>query len=159
MQTNLAITYQALGRFEHSLQLEWDIYHGSLRLLGEEHGDTLISVNNLVNSLCNLQHFEEAKSLLRNWIPVARRVRGKNCGLTLRMRMLYAHALCRDANATLDDLRESVETLEELVTTARRVLGSAHPLTSAFEQDLRKSQEALAARQTPPAEDLAEEVD
>ena len=148
MQTNLAITYQALGRFEHSLQLEWDIYHGSLRLLGEEHGDTLISVNNLVNSLCNLQHFEEAKSLLRNWIPVARRVRGKNCGLTLRMRMLYAHALCRDANATLDDLRESVETLAKMERNAGRVFGAAHPLVATIARCLRNSRAALDARET-----------
>ena len=158
-QSNLASTYADLGRNQDALRMSRDVYSGSLKLFGKQHYETLREANNLANSLGRLQHFEEAKSLLRKTIPVARRVLGENTDLTLRMRMLYAHALCRDANATLDDLRESVETLEELVTTARRVLGSAHPLTSAFEQDLRKSQEALAARQTPPAEDLAEEVD
>ena len=52
-------------------------------------------------------------------------------------------------NITLDDLREAVETFEDVARIARRVLGNAHPLTSQIEQDLRKSRAALAARETP----------
>jgi hypothetical protein len=55
-----------------------------------------------------------------------------------------------DSGARLDDLRESVEVLTETKRTARRVLGSAHPLTKATEAELRKSQAALRARETPP---------
>ena len=66
------------------------------------------------------------------------------------MQLIYADALCRDANATLDNLREAVTTLEKIEPTARRVLGGAHPLIPAIERDLRKSREALAARETPP---------
>jgi hypothetical protein len=40
--------------------------------------------------------------------------------------------------------------LEELERTARRVLGGAHPLTSAIEYELRDARAALAARETPP---------
>jgi hypothetical protein len=65
------------------------------------------------------------------------------------MRKLYAQALCRDPAASLDDLREAVTTLEESEQTARRVLGAAHPLTSAIEHDLRMSRAALRARETP----------
>ena len=54
-----------------------------------------------------------------------------------------------DPAATLDDLREAVATLEDLERTARRVLGSAHPMTRAIEQQcLRQSQAALRARET-----------
>ena len=55
-----------------------------------------------------------------------------------------------DPAATLHDLREAVNMLEELERTARRVLGGAHPLTSAIEDDSRYARAALAARKTRP---------
>ena len=61
----------------------------------------------------------------------------------------YAEALYRDDVATLDDLREAVTTLEETERTARRVLGGAHPLTSAIEYELRDARSVLDARETP----------
>ena len=60
------------------------------------------------------------------------------------MRLKYARALHEDDGATLDDLREAVTTLEETTRTARRVLGSAHPLTGGIEETLRRSQAVLA---------------
>ena len=65
------------------------------------------------------------------------------------MRLGYAMALYFNPDAKLDDLREAVETLEDIERTARRVLGGAHPLASAIEVELRKSQAALRARETP----------
>ena len=53
-------------------------------------------------------------------------------------------ALCEDEGATLDDLRESVTTLEDAERIARRVLGGAHPGTRGIERDLQKSRAALA---------------
>ena len=62
----------------------------------------------------------------------------------------YARLLHEDPAATLDDLRKAVTTLEEIERTARRVLGGAHPLTvRGIEVELRKSQAALRARETP----------
>ena len=52
-----------------------------------------------------------------------------------------------------DDLHEAVTSLEDLERTARRVLGGAHPLTSAIEDDLRYERAALRARETPPPGD------
>ena len=91
-----------------------------------------------------LQRFEEAKSLLRKSMPAARRVLGDSKHITLRMRKVYAKALCDNPGATLDDLREAVTTLEELERTSRRVFGGSHPLTNAIEDDLQKSRDALA---------------
>ena len=87
---------------------------------------------------------------MRKMIPVARRVLGENNGITLRMRSGYANALYRDDDATLDDLYEAVTTLEETDRIARRVLGSAHPLTGGIERDLQKCRATLGARETPP---------
>ena len=83
-------------------------------------------------------------------VPVAPRIIGSNDEITLRIRTLYAAALYEDPDAPLHDLNEAVTRLEEIESTARRVLGGAHPLTLSVERDLRKSRAALAARQTPP---------
>ena len=65
-------------------------------------------------------------------------------------------ALYEDPNATLDDLREAVTTLEEIERTARRVLGGAHPTTDAVERCLRKARAALRARKVlQTSDDLA----
>ena len=82
--------------------------------------------------------------------PVARRVLGNNnYDMTLRMSAVYANALYNDPSATLDDLRESVTTLEETAPIARRVLGGAHPLTKVIECILGNARAALRARETP----------
>ena len=65
---------------------------------------TLTTANNYAVSLNGLERFEEAKSLLRRTMPVARRVLGENDESTLRMRQYYALALSWDPDATLDDL-------------------------------------------------------
>ena len=52
-------------------------------------------------------------------------------------------------SATLNDIRETVATLEDTQRTARRVLGSAHPLSGLIERDLQKARAALRARETP----------
>ena len=65
------------------------------------------------------------------------------------MRWLYAAALYEDAGATLDDLRDAVTTLEDTERTARRVLGGAHPLTTAMEDNLRQARAALREEARP----------
>ena len=107
------------------------------------------SAYNYANTLSDLQRFEEAKSLLRKTVPVARRVLGESHEITLRMRWMYAEPLYEDPSATLDDLRKAVTMLEETAPTARRVLGSAHPLAMSIERSLRDARVALRARETP----------
>ena len=53
----------------------------------------------------------------------------------------------KDPDATLDDLREAVTTLEETTRIARRVFGGAYPLTMGIERELRDARAALAARE------------
>ena len=62
---------------------------------------------------------------------------------------LYAQTLYKNDGATLDDLREAVETLEDTERIARRVLGGAHPITAGIENQLRYARAALRARETP----------
>ncbi len=129
--------------------MQRDVYSGYLRLKGEEDINTLREANNYAADLIEAGRFEEAKSLLRRLIPVARRVLGDSTDTTLRMRWIYAEALYEDDTATLNDLRAAVTTLEETESTARRVLGGAHPTTTEIEDYLQEAREALRAREAP----------
>ena len=108
----------------------------------------IIEANNYAASLVHLdsERFEEAKSLLRKEIPVARRTLGDSDRLTLKMRWTYSEALYADRAATLDDLREAVATLESVERVWTRVLGKAHPETPTLQSTLAAAREALAAR-------------
>lgn len=123
-----------------------------MKLYGEENDKTLRATNNYASILIDLRHFKEAQSLMRETIPVARRVLGESNETTLRMRWTYAMALFfEDSTATLDDLSEAVTTLEDIERIARRVFGGAHPTTSAIEENLRDARAVLHAREETPS--------
>ena len=147
-QSNLSSTYSRMGRFEQAMQMDRNVYSGRLKLHGEEHNYTLSSALNYVDSLMHLEHFDEAKSLLRKTTPAARRHLGKGHMTTLKMRKIYAKVLYNDDGSTLDDLREAVTTLEDLERTTRRMLGGEHPFTLNTEGNLRNARAALRARET-----------
>ena len=149
-QTCLANTYTRLGRNEQASNMLRDVYSARVRLNGDEHEDTIVAALNYAASLGSLRRAKEAKSLLRKTVPMARRVLGESDETTLRLRSSYAAALCQDDCATLDDLREAVNTLEEVERTARRVLGGAHPVIGRIGNLLRNARAALRARETPP---------
>ena len=58
------------------------------------------------------------------------------------MKLNFAITLYEDDDATLDDLREAVTTLEETKRIAQRVLGGAHPTTNKIEVALQYAQSA-----------------
>ena len=130
-----------------------------MELYGEEQLETLRAAFNYATSFLPLRRFEEARSLLRRTMPVARRVLRESHELTLKMRCMYAEALYEDDSATLNDLREAVTTLEDTVRIARRVLGGAHPLTGRIELHLREARAALGASEGDDVESIREGVD
>ena len=107
---------------------------------------TFTAANNCAWTLEALRRYDEAKTLMRNRLPVARRVLGESAQPTLMMRWIYARALYKDPAASLDDISEAVTALEETERVAKRVLGGAHPLTNAIETALQWSRDALRAR-------------
>jgi hypothetical protein len=157
-QSNLAMTYRVFGQDEQALDLQREVYSVCLRLFGE-HLHTLLAANNYASTLVKLRRYQEARSLLRKTMPAARRVLGEIHDLTLKMMMNYGGALYKDPDATLDDLREAVKTLEDTERIARRVLGGVHPDTVEIEGKMRDARAALRARETPEvlqtADDLA----
>ena len=106
-----------------------------------------MEATNYALTLRELNRFEDAKSLLLQMTPVARRVLGETHTRTLKMRCLYAVALYREAGATFDDLREAVAMLEETARNIRRVLGGTHPTTLDIERDLQDARAALRERE------------
>ena len=101
--------------------------------------------------LNQIKRFQEAKSLLRKVMPVARRVLGENDETTLRMRWNYGEALYRGADSSTldDDIREATRTLEDAGRAARRVLGGEHPTAVGIYCSLKFLREALRACDTP----------
>ena len=77
---------------------------------------------------------------------MARRVLGESNEITIKMRWTYARALFEDDDATLDDLRESVETLGSVAPLWTRVFGLSHPDTPNVQRALEDARKALAAR-------------
>ena len=151
-QGNLANTYDLLGRHEEALRIERDVHAGSLRLYGEEDERTLSAGYNYAVTLIEEERFEEAKLLLRRVMPLALRVLGDSSELRLRIRWRCARVLYKDPAATLDDLREAVTAIDDLVSDSRRVVGGAHPLHGSLERDLARARAALGARdETAPA--------
>ena len=148
-QGNLANTYGRLGQKEKALRMRRDVYSGTLKLHGEQNINCLSDAFNYAVDLIDAKRFEEARSLLRKTIPVARRALGDPHDLTLSMRSVYAQTLYKDDGATLANLREAVTTLEDAERTARRVLGGAHPLVAQIGACLRCARAALCARETP----------
>jgi hypothetical protein len=148
-QGNIAGTYRALGRLEEALRMRRDLYSECVRIHGKESHETLVEAISYANALIDLKRFKEARSLMREAIPVARRVLGESQEHTLRIRTNYARSLSSGDGAPLDDLREAVTTFEDVGRIARRVLGGAHPFTVDIEHALREARAALTTRETP----------
>ena len=152
-QSNLANTYAALGRHKEAYIIRRDNYARRLKLYGEEHEDILGTANNYAASLLKSECFVETESLMRTTIPVARRRLGESGEITLMVRLNYARALYyRGDGATLKDLREAVNTLEDTERIARRVLGKVHPTVVMIETSLRNARASLRAREPPSSE-------
>ena len=147
VQGNLASTYQSLGRYEEAISMRRDVYSGFLKLYGAEHLNTLHEAYNIAQLFVSLGRLEEAKRYLRSMMCAARRVLGESHDLTLRIRLFHGQTLYCDKDASLDDLREAVTTLEDVERTSRRLLGGAHPNVRSMEESLRQAQAVLRVRE------------
>ena len=78
--------------------------------------------------------FEEARALVRDYIPVARRTLGTDHELTFELRTNSARAIYRDTNSSRD-VHEAVAILEDVFRTTRRVFGLQHPIFAEYRHD------------------------
>ena len=105
-----------------------------------------VAANNYSLALVKVKRYQESRSVLRKIIPIARHAYGASDRITVTMRGIYAESLYKDPAATLDDLREAVNTLEESTRIMRRVLGRGHPLVVQLDSELQAARAALALR-------------
>ena len=147
-----------LGRLEEALSLRQEVYSRRLKLNGEDQS-TITAALCYTSTLRGLKRFEEAKSLMRKTMPVARRVLGESHELTLRVSYNYAEVLYKADSATLDDRRAALTTLEDTERTARRVLGGAHPTTMDIGGCLQESRAVLHAHETGNLSSLREAME
>ena len=82
--------------------------------------------------------------MVRDYIPVARRVIGDEHKYTLDFRSLYACAISFDTNSSRADVHEAVAILEAVVRTTQRVFGIQHPFFTEYRQDLEGARMRLA---------------
>ena len=125
-QGNLANTYENLGQRERALALRREVYT-KRRVLMPEHRDTLLDTINLASSLIDDGHFAEARKLINETLPTARRVCGDTHDITLGLRYMFPRSIVLNPDATQEDLRGAKEELEKLLRTTRRIFGDSHP--------------------------------
>ena len=145
-QSNLAISYQRLGRHEEALRIEREVYARRSALYGRDNESTLISAGNLASTLVDdLQQFDEARAFLRDRIPEAIQFLGKDHDLAFKMQRMYAKCLYKNDGASLEDITAAVATLEDLDRRQTRIYGAAHPQTGSTRRRLAEAREKLAA--------------
>ena len=66
-----------------TLQLNEEVYALRVEVLGEEHPDTMYSINNLANTYAELGNYPKALELFERLYEIRRRVYGEDDPLTL----------------------------------------------------------------------------
>ena len=92
----------------------------------------------------NLKQFDEARAFLRDRIPEAMRVCGKDHDITFKMQRMYAQCLFQNDGASRSDLTEAVAKLEDLDRRQTRIFGASHPQTDSSRRCLQVAREKLA---------------
>ena len=87
-------------------------------------------------TLLRQKRFNEAKRLLRKVVPVAQRVLGNEHELSLSLREDLPRATLLDGEASVQEKRKALRTLEGTFGALRRVFGPQHPETKRVQQNL-----------------------
>ncbi|MCU0253228.1 MAG: tetratricopeptide repeat protein [Acidobacteria bacterium] len=124
LRQTLAFLYQQLGLFDAALPLQTAALATNRRVLGEEHPDTLSSINNTGMLLRDRGELDEADPYLQEALDKRRRVLGEEHPDTLTS--INNMGFLRDDQGRLD---EAETFYREALEKHRRVLGEDHPET------------------------------
>ncbi|GAA1857274.1 hypothetical protein GCM10009687_25530 [Asanoa iriomotensis] len=120
----VAHTYSKQGRWNLSAKLREQTLTRQRQFLGEDHGDTLLSANNLGLDMSRLRRYDEAHDLHADTVARRRRILGDDHPATLSS----ANSLGVDLHM-LKRYDEARELHEDTLERRRRVLGDDHPET------------------------------
>ena len=140
----LANCYIALGRKSDALRVRREIMATRHQINSPKNPMFIRDVENLAISLGTSQLYAEARSLLREYLPMAVRVLGRDHELTFGMTETLANAISENGAAPREGLLESMNMLTENSQRLRRVLGASHPATKRNAHNLKCVQGSLA---------------
>ena len=122
----IASAYVSTGRLSEAIALLEQLLTDCVRVLGEDHPDTLISRNNLAGAYELVGRLTEAITLYEQVLPDCVRVLGEDHPDTLASRNNLAGAY-----ESAGRLTEAITLYEQVLTDSIRILGKDHPDTLA----------------------------
>ena len=149
----IASAYVSAGRITEAIALFEQVLPDSIRVLGEDHPDTLTSRNNLAGAYLSAGRITEAIALFEQVLPDRIRVLGEDHPDTLASRNNLAYAY-----ESAGRLEEAIALFEQVLPDSIRVLGEDHPLTKTVRENLEAARRELAQREdSSPTEESAQE--
>ena len=122
----IASAYHAAGRLTEAITLNVQLLTDRIRVLGEDHPDTLTSRNNLAYAYESAGRLDEAITLNVQLLTDSIRILGPDHPDTLTILNNLAYAY--ESAGRLD---EAITLYEQVLTARTRVLGKDHPATLA----------------------------
>ena len=147
----IASAYESAGRLEKAITLYEQVLPDSIRVLGEDHPNTLASRNNLAYAYESAGRLEEAITLYEQVLADRIRVLGEDHPDTLTSRNNLAGAY-----RAVGRLTEAIALFEQVLPDSIRVLGEDHPNTLVLRNNLAGAY--LSAERITEAIALCEQV-
>ncbi len=150
---NIAICLAEQNRKDEALALHRDIFAETVDHFGTADIETLEAAHSLAFALVENGDHAECLQFFIDYhlLDLAMEHYGAEHNYMLQIRTLHARTLCEDENASLDNLRQAVELLEDIDSISSRVFGARHPDTAANGSMLRYAREKLAQAEAPVA--------
>jgi len=122
--TDFALIFSEAGRWKEAEELEVQVMETRKRVLGEEHPDTLTSIDSLASTYRNQGRWKEAEELEVQVMETRKRVLGEEHPDTLTsIGSLASTFWCQGR------WKEAEELQVQVIETSKRVLGQEHPDT------------------------------
>ncbi len=124
IRTTLGSTYQSLGQYERAHQHSKWALETRRRVLGQQHPQTLVSMDILANLYHHQGRYEQAEPLYEKILEICRRVLGpRHPGTLTSMNNLAGLYRAQGRHEQAEPLQQKALEIQ------RRVLGEAHPDT------------------------------
>ena len=124
MTENVAFVFEEAGRYQEALQLQEIVVETRKKNLGEEHHETLVSINNLVVDYNHVGRYQEALQLIETVVSASKIILGEEHLHTLHS----MHGLAvgyRDVGRH----QEALSLMKTVVERRKKLLGEEHPDT------------------------------
>ena len=141
----LALFCSKLGRNREASQLRQRTLEARKRVLGDEHPDTLLSINDLAESYFILGRYQEALQLNQQALEVQKRILNDEHPNTLKS----MHNVFR-LYSQLGQYPEAIQLGKQTVEARLRILGPAHPATISSTLMLARIEQAKQKKEARP---------